>query len=142
MTVIEQDPGDATHGGGQVGDDAGHSGTQVGRESRATVEAKPAEPDENGANDDVAHAVGTEVLLVTGTSAQDNGVREGSSAGTNVNRRAAGKVEAAHDKAPAVGAPSPAGDKVVDKGAPEENEDQGGHDAAALGGSADGQGGC
>lgn len=53
--------------------------------------------------------------------------------------RAAGKVQTAHDEAPAVGTPGPAGNKVVDEGGPEENEDEGRQDTATLCGGADGE---
>jgi hypothetical protein len=56
-----------------------------------------------------------------------------------VHRCAAGKVIAAHNVAPAIGVPSPAGDGIVNDGGPAEGEDHGRQKTAAFGGGANGE---
>lgn len=49
----------------------------------------------------------------------------------------AGKVEGREIVQPTLGVPSPAGDRAVDDGGPDETEDEAGDDLAALKGAAD-----
>lgn len=91
---------------------------------------------------DVVRAVGQAVdLVVAGALAQHEGVGEGSSTRGDVHRRAAGEVEAAHEKRPAVGVPGPVGNGVVDDRRPDEDEDDGGQHATAVRGGTNGKSG-
>lgn len=142
--VVEQAPGKATDAGGNVRDQAGHDGAEVGGEGAATVKAEPADPEENGSEDDmgdVVGAVGEAVGLVVAIALSEHqSVGEGSSTGADVNRSATSKVEAAHLEGPAVGVPGPVGNRIVDNGGPDEDEDNGGKHAGAISGSANGEG--
>lgn len=141
MAVVEQDPGDTSNRGSQVGYNTGHGSAQVGREGRTTVEAEPTEPDEAGTDNNVRHGVGAEVAVVTGTTAEDKSIGKSSTTRRNVDRGTTSEIQTTHHKAPSGRVPCPAGDEIIDKGCPEENEDEGGEDAATLGSSTDGQGG-
>lgn len=136
QAVVEEHPGEATHGRGEVGDDAGHDGTQVGGEGRAAVEAEPADPEEDGAEDDVRDVVGAErqavQLRVASALAQHERVGESSSARRDVDGGTTGEVQATQDEGPAIAVPGPVGDRVVDDGRPDEDEDNGGQDAGAI----------
>lgn len=129
-----------------MGDDARHDSAQVSGQGTAAVEAKPADPQKDGAEHDVGDivgAVGQAVdLVVAGALAQHQRVGQGGGARRDVHGGAAGKVEAAHDKGPAVGVPGPVGDGVVDDGRPDEDEDEGGEHAAAVCGGANGKSGA
>lgn len=143
--VVEQAPGQATDRGGDVRHDAGHDGTHVGRQGAAAVEAEPADPEEDGAQDDVGDVVGAVRqpvdLVVAGTLAEHERVGEGSSARADVNRGTTGEVEAAHLERPAVGIPGPVRDRVVHDGRPDEDENDAGKHAAAIGSGTDGESG-
>ena len=143
QTVVEEGPGQTGHGGSQVGVVAGHDGTEVNTQGRATVKAEPANPQEDGADDDVGDVVGppghTGMLGVAGALAEHDGVGEGSGAGGDVNGAAAGIVEGAQGEEPAVGVPGPVGDGVVDNGGPNDDEDKGGENATTVSNSADGE---
>jgi hypothetical protein len=119
-----------------MGDHARHDGAHVCREGRAAVEAEPADPEEDGAEHDVGDVVRTgrqaADVVVAPPLAQHDGVGEGSSAGGDVHRCAAGEVETSHFEGPAGGVPGPAGDGVVDDGAPDEHEDYARQHAASV----------
>ncbi len=75
--VIEQAPSHGGKHGSQARVPASHGSAEVGAESRATVEAEPAEPEEDGAKSNERNVVRAEVkhhLLVTPT--EDPGVGE------------------------------------------------------------------
>lgn len=143
--VIEQDPGQATDAGGNVGDDAGHDGTKVGGQGAAAVEAEPADPEEHSPQNDVGDvvgAVGQAIDLVVAVAlAEHERVGEGGGAGADVHGGAARKVETAHLERPAVAVPGPVGDGVVDDGGPDEHEHQGGKHTAAISARANGESG-
>lgn len=142
QAVVEQAPG---HGGEHASEDgvpASHSGTQVSTEGGATVEAEPANHEQNGAESDEGDVVGTEVhhhLLVA--AAKNPGVGESGHAGTDLDGNTTGVVEDAVNVAPAVRVPNPVGQRTVDEGGPEEDKDHGGNDATALGNGTNGEGG-
>lgn len=140
---IEEDPGETAHRGGQVGVEAGDDGADVHGEGGAAVEAEPADPEEDGADDDVGDVVRPPghagVVAVAGALAEHEGVGEGGGAGGDVDGAAAGEVEGAQLVEPAVGVPGPVGDGVVDDGGPDEEEDERGKDATAVSDGADGQ---
>lgn len=142
--VIKQAPGQAADTGRDVRHDAGHDGAHVGAEGAAAVEAEPADPEENGAQDDVGDVVGTVRqtvdLGVAGASSEHEGVGEGGGARGNVHGSAAGKVEATHDEGPPVRVPCPVGDRVVHDGEPDEDEDDAGEHAATVGSGANCEG--
>lgn len=128
-----------------MGDNAGHDGAQVGGERTAAVEAEPANPEEDGAKDDVGDVVRTvgqaAGVVVAGALAEHQRVGQGGSARRDVDGRTTSKVEAAHLEGPAVGVPGPVGDGVVDDGGPDEDEDQTGQQAAAVSSGSDSKGG-
>ena len=51
------------------------------------------------------------------------------------------EIESSHDERPSVGGPSPAGDRAVDDGGPEEHEHEGGSHSSSLSHSSDGEDG-
>lgn len=140
---VEEDPGHRGHGGGEVGVPRGHDRAQVGAEGGAAVEAEPAEPQEDGAEEDEGDVVRAEVehhLLLA--LAEHKRVGEHGHAGGDLDGPAAGVVHDAVHEAPAVGIPGPAGDGVVDDRGPAEGPDEEGQDTAALGHGAYLDGGC
>lgn len=56
--VIEEHPGNSSHGGGDVSDHGGLDSAQVHGELRSSVEAEPSEPEQDSAGDDVRDGVG------------------------------------------------------------------------------------
>ncbi|RUS33986.1 hypothetical protein BC938DRAFT_482980 [Jimgerdemannia flammicorona] len=77
-----------------IGNEAGHGSADATGFGGAAIEAEPAEPQEGGAEDDVRHIVGLELIVfVTCALTEDKGVCEGGSAGTDVDGSAAGEVE-------------------------------------------------
>lgn len=145
QTVIQQDPSDASDRSSQVGHEAGHDSAEVHAQCRAAVEAEPADPEEDGADDDVCDAVRAvrqaAVLVVAGALAQHDAVGEGAGSRGHVDGTAAGKVVVGQLGEPAVCVPGPVGDGVVDDGGPDEHEDDGGEHAAAVSDGTDGEGG-
>jgi hypothetical protein len=100
---IEENPGHGGKHGSKVAVPAGHDGTKVGAESRAAVEAEPAEPQEDGAESDERDVVGTEVehhLLLT--TAKDHRVCEGRASRNNLDGAAASVVHASPLEEPSV----------------------------------------
>jgi hypothetical protein len=83
-TVIEENPSQATDAGSNVGNNAGHDGAGVGSKSGTTVEAEPANPEEDGSKNDVGDIVGAvrqaADLAVAGTLSEHQGIRESSGA--------------------------------------------------------------
>ena len=144
-SIIEEHPRNTTAGGSEVGDVASHNGADVHGQGGTAVEAKPADPEEDGAEDDVGdvvRAVGQAVVVVVaGALAEHEGVGEGAAARGHVDGATAGEVVAGQVEEPAVGVPSPVGDGVVDDGGPDEHENDGGKHAAAISDSADSEGG-
>lgn len=144
MNTHPEHPRDSADAGGEVGDDARLGGAQAGGEGAAAVEAEPAEPEEDGAQDDVADVVGLvrQALGAVSAALSDedrDGERGG--AGGDVHGRSSGEVEAAHDERPALGIPCPARDWVVHDGAPDEDEDDEGTEVRAFSDSTDGEDG-
>lgn len=139
---IENAPAHRSEHGRQVAVPAGHGGAEVGAEGGAAVEAEPAKPQENGAESHQRDVVRAEVehhLLLA--PAKNQRVRQRRHAGHDLDGPAAGVVEAAPREEPSVGVPSPARDRAVHNRRPEEGEDHGGDDAAALSDGAHGDGG-
>jgi len=139
---VEQHPSDTADGGGEVGHDASLDGTKVGGESGSTVEAEPAEPEEDCAEDDKGSVVGlvSETLgAVAASLAEVHGDGEGGSTGRDVDGRSTGEVKTAHDERPSVRVPGPACDRTVDNSQPAEKEDHDGTDLGSLGETTDGE---
>jgi len=124
-----------------VGDYAGHDSAHVRTERGSTVKTKPADPEEDGADNymsDVVRPVRKPVeIAVAASFAEHDGVGEGGRAGRDVHGGSAGEVEAAHFVDPASGVPGPAGDRVVDDRCPDEHENDTREHAAAVRGGAD-----
>lgn len=103
-----------------MGDDTGHDGAEVGAEGAAAVEAKPADPEEDGADDDVGdvvRAVGEAMAGVVAMAlAEHETVGESGGARGDVDGGSAGEVETAKFVDPAGRVPGPACDGVVDDG--------------------------
>lgn len=143
QAVVEDAPGDAADAGGQIGDDGGHDGAQVRRQGRARVETEPADPHEDGADDDVGDVVRAVVELlgaVASPLAQHHRVSQRGRPGRDMYGRAPRKVETPHAVGPAARVPGPARDRIVDYSRPDEHEDDAGQHAAALGHGARGKG--
>lgn len=133
--VVPNHPRQPAHARRKVSHNARLSRTQVRGKGRAAVEPEPAEPEEDCAEDDVGGVVGLvrEALCsVAGALSEVDGNSQCGGSGGNVDGRAAGKVESAHDKAPAGGVPGPARDGIVDEGAPDKDEDCDGAETATL----------
>lgn len=126
-----------------MGDEAGHDGADVGSEGRATVEAEPADPQEHRAEDDVGDvvwAVGKTIgCAVSGALAEHEGVGKGGGAGGDVDWSSTSEVETTHLEGPAVGVPGPAGNRIVDDGGPDEDEDHAWEHATTVSCRADGE---
>lgn len=141
--VIEEHPGNSTHGGGKVGSDERHDRTDVGAQRGATVETKPTNPQEDGAENnhgDVVRSVRQAGGLgVAGALAEHDGHGESCGAGRDVDGRATGIIETTHLEGPAVRVPGPESDRVVDNSRPNENEDDGGENAHAINSRTDGE---
>lgn len=134
-TVIENTPCDTTDTGSKVGNNSSHDSAHIGSKSRSSVETEPSNPEENGADDDVGYVMRTVVELmgaVTTTLAQHDGVCECSTSRGNMHWGSTGKIEASELEDPAGAVPSPAGNRVVDDGRPDEHEDNGRKDATSL----------
>ena len=140
QAVVEQTPGHTSDRCGKVSDNGGHDSAEVSRESRASIETEPSNPEEDCANDDMRDVVRAVVELVgsvTATLAQHQGVGQGSRSGSNVDGGTTGIVKTSEFVYPACRVPCPAGNGVVDDGAPDEHEDNTGEHAATLGDSTD-----
>lgn len=144
-TVVHQAPGETTNAGSNVGDNTGHNSTQVRSERTTAVETEPADPEEDGAEDDMGDVVRAVreamAVVVPGALAKHERVGEGGGAGRDVDGRTTGKVETTQLEGPAVGVPGPVGDGIVDDGGPDEDEDQAGQKTASVSSSSDSKGG-
>lgn len=83
-SVVENTPGDTSDRSSQVGDNSGHDGAEVGAQGRTGVETEPADPEEDGTDDDVSdvvRAVVEFVSSVTTTLAEHQGVGQSGSTG-------------------------------------------------------------
>jgi len=144
--VVDQGPRYAAHGRSQVRHYTSHDSAQIRAERAAAIEAEPADPQEDSANDyvgDVVRAVRQAVcVLVAVALAEHDAKCQGCRARGDVHRGAAGEVEPAQLVDPAGGVPGPAGDGVVDDRGPDEDEDYAGEHAAAVSGGSDGEGGA
>lgn len=90
---------------------------------------------------DVVGAVREAVdLVVAGTLSEHQRVGESGSAGADVHGGTTGEIETAHDKGPAVGVPGPVGNRVVDDGGPDKDEDDGREHAATVSSGTDSEG--
>ncbi|KAL9097965.1 MAG: hypothetical protein Q9163_006278, partial [Psora crenata] len=140
---VQDGPCHGGEGGSQTGVPAGLNGPQVGTKGRAPVEAEPSEPEKGGSQDDQRDVVRTEIghhLLLT--PAQDEAVRQRGQTGADFDRPSPGVVQHAVIKAPSAGIPHPTGDRAVDEGRPEEDEDHEREHPASLRSGSGSDGGC
>lgn len=141
QTEIEETPGHGSEHGSQARVPASHDSTEVGTESRATVESEPAEPEEDGTEGDEGDVVRAEVhhhLLVA--AAEDPRVGQSRHTGTDLDGDTTSVVEDTVLETPAVGVPHPVSERAVDEGGPAEDEDHARNDATALGNGTDREG--
>lgn len=103
-------------------------------QSRATVESKPAEPDENRAKKDKSRIMRFSVVLVPLVLplSENQSICQSTAAGSDVDRASTGEVERGEIEEPTVGIPGPAGNGAVDDGRPAEGENHRRKDAATL----------
>lgn len=103
-------------------------------QSTAPVEAKPAEPDENRAQEDQGGIVGLAMGFVADVLAlsEDEGIRQRRPAGSDMHGSTTCEIKRWEVEKPSIGVPCPACDGAVDDGRPEETEDQGRHDPTSL----------
>lgn len=144
QSPIEQHPGDTTDGSSQVGNDACLDGSEVGRESRSTVESKPTEPEEDCTEDNVRGVVGLvgeSLGTVTSSLTEVCGNGQVGSSGRDMDGRSTGKVETSEFVGPSVRVPGPACDWTVHDGHPNEDEDANGSRSCSLGETTNGKGG-
>lgn len=145
QTIVHEAPCEATDAGRNVCYNTSHHGTQVRGKSTTTVEAEPADPQKDCAENDVGNvvwavwkAVG---LVVASPPAEHQGVGKSGSSRRNVHRRATGEVETAELEGPAVGVPGPVSYRVIDDSCPDEDEHEGRKHSATICCGADGEGG-
>lgn len=135
-TVIKENPSKTTSAGSKVGDNTGHGSTVVGGEGGATVEAEPANPQENSSENNVGDVVGavreTLDLGVASALPEHESVGESGGTGADVDGGTTSKVETAHLEGPTLGVPGPEGNRVVDNGGPDEDEDVDREHASAI----------
>lgn len=142
QTEIENAPSHGRDHGCQARVPARHDRPEVSTECRPSVEAEPAEPEEDGAECNQGDVVWAKVehhLLVSPT--KNPGVGEGGHSGNDLDRATAGIIENSIFKGPSVDVPYPAGNRAVDQSRPDEGKDHGGNDAATLGSGSDDESG-
>ena len=143
QSVIEENPGDTASSSCRMRNKTRHNSPRIRRQRRTAIKAKPPNPEKHRAEyhmRNIMRAIRqSRRSRVPRATAQHQGVSERGSAGGNMHWCPAGEVEPAKDKGPPVGVPGPAGEGVVDERCPDEDEDDGGEHAAAVGGGADGQ---
>jgi len=143
QAVVQNRPGEAGNASSEVGNNARHNGTYVGAQSRTAIEAEPANPEEDGSEDDVrdvVRAVGeTVVLVIADTAPEHHAVRERSDTRIDVDRAATGKVEVAEGEEPTVGIPRPISNRVIDDSSPDEDENTGRQHTPTVRDGADGE---
>lgn len=146
--LLVAEPGEHRGAGGDLGVDEHHrADAVVVAEPGAGVEAEPAEPEQSGAEHDQRQAVRAHrVLPEADALADDQDHAESGGSGVDVDGGAAGEVDDAHLVQPAAGAPDPVGDREVDDGDPQRDEqgpggelDPVGEGAADQGGGEDGE---
>jgi len=133
--VVDQNPAENTGRGSGVGVEDNEQRAHRDAKSRAAVEAKPAEPYKHSAEENERDVVR---LLVVGLGAMDlslsehKGICQRTAARSDMHGAATGEIKRGQVVEPPVGVPCPACDGAVDDGGPEETEDDGRNDAAAL----------
>ena len=65
QTVVNQAPGNSTNAGSEVGAYSRHDSAKVSRQGGARVEAKPSNPEKDGADDDMCNVMGAVVELLS-----------------------------------------------------------------------------
>lgn len=108
-------------------------------ESRAPVESKPTEPDQDGAKEDQSSVVGLAVrlLALALTLSQYEGVCQTSPARGDMHRSASGEVKRRQVEEPSVCIPCPASNRAVDYSRPTESKYQAWQDATTFEGTTD-----
>ena len=116
-TVIPEHPCKTSHTGSQVGHNACLSSTEIGGESRTAIEAKPAKPEEYGAQDDIARVVRFICKTLRSPAsalAEVKGDGKASCTRRDMDRCTTSEVVASQHERPAIGIPCPARYCVVD----------------------------
>ena len=126
VNALDDGPGERGAGGGHVSDEEGMGRGAIGRERAAGVEAKPAKPQQPGAEDGEAEVVGprVDVLVVAGADRERD--REPGDARADVHHGAAGKVERmpfAAEAEPSARTPDPVADGIVDERGPQQRKE-------------------
>lgn len=140
--VVNQTPSDASDAGSQISNDSSHNSTQVSSQSRTSVETKPADPEEYGADNNVSYVVGAIVELlgaVAPSFSEHIRVCECGATRGNMHGSSASKVQTAHFIGPSRSVPGPAGDGVVDECGPDEHVDDAWEDPASFSNSSNGK---
>lgn len=139
-SVIPQHPSDTSYRSREIGNDTSHGSSEVGAESRTTVETEPTKPKEDCAEDDIGGVVGLvgeSFSSVSPSLAEVECDSEGSGTGRNVNGGTTGKVESSETTSPSIGTPSPGGDGAVDDSQPDKDKDHDGSDSRSFGETTD-----
>ena len=140
-TVVPEHPSETAYASREVRHDARLGRTQVCGEGGAAVEAKPAKPEEDGAQDNVGSVVRLvrEALgAVAPALAEVDGDGERGGPGRDVDGRTSREVKAAELERPPIGVPSPAGNGVVNDRRPDEHEDHDRPETTTLSNGANG----
>eukprot|EP00128_Syssomonas_multiformis_P005748 Colp12_sorted_trinity150504_noHs@2818 len=129
---IQDCPGEHSSTSTDLSVGEGDSGSVVGGKGRATVEAEPAKP-QKGSTEKVEGHIGRALGVVLGkvilfTTADHLGGNKGGETGSDMDDGTTGKVKGTLGTQPAVNAPHPVGNEVVDKDGPEQDEDKEGRE--------------
>ena len=116
----------------------------VGSQRRPSIEPKPSKPQEHCPQHHIRRIMrlirqSLRSIPTTLAEVQRNRQRRGTTA--DMDWCSSCEIETAEDERPAGGVPGPAGDRVVDEGGPDEDEEEEGAETAAFGDGADGEAG-
>ena len=141
QSVIKHTPSNTTDGSSKVGHNGSHDSAHVGAQSRSSIEAEPANPEENGADDDMGDVVRTIIQFVCSMApslAEHERICQGGRTGRDVDRSSSCKIKTTHLEGPAGRIPCPASNGIVDDGRPDEHEDNTWEHTSSFGNGTDG----
>ena len=143
-TVVHEHPGDGGGGSSEVGVDDGEGGFEVRGEGTSPVESEPADPEEDGTEEDVGDVVrleGESFRPESSSLAEIDRVDQSSDSGDDFDGSSSSVVEDTVLEGVSRRGPDGTSDGAVDEGRPDEHEEDGGTDATSFGGGSDGDGG-
>ena len=123
QTVVPKHPGDSTDRGSEVGHNTGRGSADIRRQSAATVETEPTEPEEDRPEHNIGGVVGLVGEFfgpITAALAEVDGNGKGGGTRGNVDGSSTRKIETTLDERPTLGVPGHVGEWIVDDCSPEE----------------------